>query len=167
MNGRWAGCLIAAIHFGLAGRGRAEFGFDDVRARAAALAAQPYRDSYPQVPATWMNLPPAKYAGVHFDDRKARWREEKLPFALEFYPPGIFHKQIVIIHEIDSQGVREIPFDPGVFIGPDPKVQLPTSPGYAGFRIERIILLAAQPSPAFRTLNNWRRTSAMDRESNW
>jgi glucans biosynthesis protein len=78
-----------------------------------------------------------KYSVIHFDDKKALWRTEGLPFCLEFFLPGFWHKQTVALHEINDRGVQEIAFDPSAFDSPNHDLKVPPNADYAGFRIVR------------------------------
>ena len=114
------------------------FDFDDVRAQAGHLAAQAYRPSTNGVPAALTNLSYTEYNALQFIPEKARWRNEGLPFALEFFHPGYIHDTAVILHEIDDSSTRVIPFQQELYNYGSNRVSVPPDLGYAGFRIVRL-----------------------------
>jgi len=115
----------------------AAFSLDDVRALAETRSAQPFRPSPNAAAEPLFNLNYEEYVAIHFNDTKAIWREGRLPFCLEFFLPGYLHKQVVTLHEINDQGVREIAFDANLFDNATHNLMLPAAGGYAGFRIDR------------------------------
>ncbi|HEV8291723.1 MAG TPA: glucan biosynthesis protein, partial [Tepidisphaeraceae bacterium] len=115
--------------------GSGAFGFEEVRARAQALAAQPFHAPADRLPEALARMSYVEHRAIQFKHQKALWKEERLPFQIEFFHPGYFHKQTVTIHEIDSQTVRTIPFNPDFFDYGTNRLQLPSDFGYAGFRV--------------------------------
>jgi len=115
----------------------AAFNFEDARAAAKALSAQPFQPPNRPVPGSLLTLDYERHRAIQFDGRKALWLGEGLPFALEFFLPGYLHKQVVMLHEINDQSVRDIAFDPALFDNPGHNLALPADAGYAGFRIVR------------------------------
>ena len=69
----------------LLGAQAAVFDFGEVRQQAAALAAAPFRPSTNELPAVLAQLSYEQYQAIHFDASKALWREEGLPFWIEFF----------------------------------------------------------------------------------
>jgi len=67
----------------------------------------------------------------------AMWRQEKLPFEVQFFHPGFYYNRIVSINVIDSHGVRPVRFDTAIFdYGKNEFAkQVPAHLGFAGFRI--------------------------------
>src|SRR4030095_11341664 len=88
----------------------AAFDFEQVRAKAQALAAQPFQPTTNHLPETLLQLSYVEYQALKFNRRKALWRKESLPFQIEFFHPGGSHKQSVAIYEVDDQGVGKITF---------------------------------------------------------
>ena len=114
--------------------------FEDVAARARVLAAQPYRE--PEHVPKWLSeLDYDKWRDIRFRPDRAQWRGTNVPFTLQFFHPGLFYDRIVEIHEIDSQGTREIPFSPSLFDYGDSGIgsQVPQNLGFAGFRVHHPI----------------------------
>ena len=112
----------------------AEFGFDNVRALAENRAARPFEPAK-DAAGPLLNLTYEQYAAIRFDDRKALWREAGLPFEFEFFLCGYRHKQVVALHEIDAQQVRDIAFDASLFDRGTNRLVSAARPGYAGFRL--------------------------------
>jgi glucans biosynthesis protein len=115
----------------------AAFSLEDVRALAQARAAQPFQPAPNPATNALIHLSYDEYVAIQFDDKKAIWRADHLPFCLEFFLPGYLHKRDVALHEITGQGVRDFAFDPNLFDNPTHNLALSASGGYAGFRIER------------------------------
>src|SRR5262245_37180940 len=90
----------------------AAFDFDVVRVRAKALAAQPYKEPQRHVPGWLMKLNYDQYRDIRFDPKRAWWREDKLPFELQFFHPGGLFNKPVQIHEIVDRQEQLIEFSP-------------------------------------------------------
>jgi glucans biosynthesis protein len=127
--------LLAAI---LAAPVRA-FDLDDVAARAAELATQPYRDRQKKVP-DWMligSLTYDQWRDIRFRPDQSLWREQNLPFQVQFFHPGLYYDRTVQVNTVDAAGVHPVPFSAARFdygkndfadrIAPDI--------GYAGLRL--------------------------------
>ena len=113
----------------------AEFTFENLQVLAKNLAAQPFKSGSNEVIEPLLNLSYEQYQAIQFNHQKALWREEGLPFRLEFFLPGSGHKQVVSLHEIAPDGVRDIVFDAQLFDLGSNHLKLPANLGYAGFRI--------------------------------
>jgi glucans biosynthesis protein len=109
--------------------------FEDVRGMAEDLSHKDFKPSRP-VAQKYLDLNFDQYSGIQFLEDKARWKKEGRPFYLEFFPAGYLHNQIVVIHEVEGQASREIPFDPALFKSAD-GATLPADLGYAGFKINQ------------------------------
>ena len=113
----------------------AEFAFENLRVLAESLAAQPFKPGSNEVREALLNLSYEQYQAIQFNHQKALWREEGLPFQLEFFLPASGHKQVVSLREIAAGGVRDIGFDARLFDLGTNHLKLPADLGYAGFRI--------------------------------
>ena len=113
----------------------AVFDFGTVRQQATALAAAPFEGSTNALPAALAELSYEQYQAIHFDASKALWRAEGLPFWIEFFLPGQFHKQTLDFHELNGPDTRAIPFRPEAFLGYTNRSALESARGYAGFRV--------------------------------
>ncbi len=132
-----AACCLAVC----AARAGEEFGFDfqELQYRAKNLAARPFEPQPRRVP-DWL-LPPKinydQHRDIRFRTDRSLWREDQLPFQVQFFHPGWLFHETVQIHEVD--GKREIAFpfsrrffDYGKNNFNDP---IPRDMGYAGFRL--------------------------------
>jgi glucans biosynthesis protein len=115
------------------------FGFDDVAARAQALANAPYKRPDNALPKELQGLTYDQYRDIRFKPDKAYWRTAHLPFELMFFHQGLYYEQPVRLHEVAGASVRDIRFDPDLFdYGAntiDPKRLRAAGLGFAGFRV--------------------------------
>ena len=129
----WALSVLALA--GVASSAQA-FGFNDVAQRAQALAASSYQPP-PALPSAITRLNYDEYRDIRFRPDRARWRDAKLPFEIQFFHAGSNFDAAVRINEVSEDGVREIRFDPGLFdYGRNnlDAAALKTA-GFAGFRV--------------------------------
>ena len=113
------------------------FGFDDVDARAKALADAAFQDAGSNLPGALQHLDHDRYEAIRFRPEAARWRAAKLPFEMQFFHEGWLFDRPVKIDEIARGSVNEIAFDAQAFdyakSGIDP--QAVDGVGYAGFNV--------------------------------
>jgi len=129
----WALSVLALA--GVASSAQA-FGFNDVAQRAQALAASSYQPPS-ALPSAITRLNYDEYRDIRFRPDRARWRDAKLPFEIQFFHAGSNFDAAVRINEVSEDGVREIRFDPGLFdYGRNnlDAAALKTA-GFAGFRV--------------------------------
>ena len=111
------------------------FGFDDVDARAKALADAAFQDAGSNLPGPLQHLDHDRYASIRFKPEAARWRAAKLPFELDLFHEGWLFDRPVKLNEITPKGISEIAFDAHAFdyaqSGIDPASL--DGVGYAGF----------------------------------
>jgi glucans biosynthesis protein len=84
------------------------FDFEDVAARAEALARKPYRPVDKAPPRELQELTYDQYRDIRFRRDHALWRKENLPFELMFFHIGKFQTDPVLINELTPQGPRHI-----------------------------------------------------------
>jgi glucans biosynthesis protein len=112
-------------------------GFEDVAARARALAFAPYKKPENTLPRELQGLTYDQYRDIRFRPDKALWHNTRLPFELMFFHQGLYYEQPVRMHEVSAEGVRDIRFDPSLFdYGAnkiDPRVL--RTLGFSGFRV--------------------------------
>jgi glucans biosynthesis protein len=116
----------------------AEFTFEDVRSLAEKKASGLFIPIDHEIPSTLTNLSYEDYQAIGFRHDQALWRDEGLPFAVEFFVPGETHRQVVLLHQIDDRGVRPIAFDTNRFKVGEKHPALPADLGYAGFRLVQL-----------------------------
>ncbi|HVU24244.1 MAG TPA: glucan biosynthesis protein G [Opitutus sp.] len=112
------------------------FDFEALRAKAEALAAKPYVEAPSRVPPWLLQLSYDDYRKIRFNQNRSWWRQDNLPFQLQFFHPGFLLKRTVQIAEISDGEVEPVKFDRKLFNYDDVKTgELPASMGYAGFRM--------------------------------
>ena len=88
------------------------FGLDDVAAIAAQEAAQPYRDTRAALPPELANLDYDALRDIRYRPERAVWRDQGLPFELQFFHLGRNNLQPVQINQIVNGQVLPIHYDP-------------------------------------------------------
>ncbi|HWA86024.1 MAG TPA: glucan biosynthesis protein G [Opitutus sp.] len=128
--------LCIAIVAGSTRAAAGGFDFEMLRAKAKALAAQPYVEAPSRVPEWLLKLSYDEHRKIRSNPNRSWWRQDGLPFQLQFFHPGFLLNRTVQISEIDGGKVEPIKFDRKFFIYDDVKTgELPSSMGFAGFRI--------------------------------
>jgi glucans biosynthesis protein len=89
------------------------------------------------VPEFLLKLSYDEWREIRFDPEQALWRREKLPFAVQYFHPGLYYDRTVKIHVADSSGIHTVPFSPGMFnYGRNTfKDRVPHDLGFGGFRL--------------------------------
>jgi glucans biosynthesis protein len=131
--------LLAATLASLAGApdASAAFGFADVAGRAERLAKEPFQDPRGRVPDSLLKITYDQWRDIRFRPEHALWRQERLPFTVQFFHPGLFYDRPVTISVVDSAGVHHLDFSPTSFDYGKTQLgsRVPQDLGYAGFRI--------------------------------
>jgi glucans biosynthesis protein len=135
-----AACLAALLWPGRAGARLQGFAFEDVCQAAADAAAQPYRAPEELTPKILMdpNLSYDEWRDIRFNQSKALWRDENLPFEVQFFHVGLYYDRPVKINVIDGENISPVNYDQAFFnygrnVGLGSK--LPPNLGFAGFRL--------------------------------
>lgn len=111
---------------------------NQVQARARALAQRPWTPPSATLPPELAELDYDAYRRIRFRDERALWGpaapgDDGSAFRIQFFHPGYLFSTPVLIHQVDSGGVRPIPFDPELFqYGVEAAAEWP---GWAGFRV--------------------------------
>ena len=107
-----------------------------VRELARTLATKPFEPPDEKLPDALKNLNYDQYRSIRFAPEKALWRDEKLPFEVQFFHRGFFYKNRVNIFQVANRSVMPVPyrredfsFGEGLGQWPDGNI------GFAGFRI--------------------------------
>jgi periplasmic glucans biosynthesis protein len=141
------GSVFFVVAVALTATGAWAFGLDDVTARAEKLAAAAYAKPAVNLPKSIKAFGYDQYRDVRYRPERALWRPSQLPFDVMFFHRGWLFEELVRIHEIAPDGVREIGFDPDAFDYGKNKVDRGelTGLGFAGFRVH-----APLNSPGYR-----------------
>ncbi|MES2407858.1 MAG: glucan biosynthesis protein G [Pseudomonadota bacterium] len=128
---------VTGLFFGLLPAPASAFDFHDVEHRARQLANQSFKKPDVTLPPELRSLDSEHYGQIHYKKERILWRDAKLPFEADFYPPGWHFDLPVKINEVTAQSVREIRFNPKDFDYGTNKVDVDKlrGLGFAGFRI--------------------------------
>lgn len=113
------------------------FGLEDVAARAATLARQPWRAAPADLPDTLRQLSYDQYRDIRFRPERALWRKEGLPFEVMFFHRGKYALDAVRIHQVVDGTPRPVGFDPADYDYGRNRLQNAgwADLGHAGFRV--------------------------------
>jgi len=111
--------------------------FDDVAARAQAMAATPWvAPAKPAAHAASDSLTYDQYRDIRFRPDHSLWRKDGLPFEVQFFHPGFVNTDTVKINEVAGGAVRPVAFDMADFdYGHNKTPSHALASGYAGFRV--------------------------------
>ena len=113
------------------------FDFQDVAQRAKQLASESFKKPDVALPPELRALDYEHYHQIRYKKDRTLWHDAKVPFNVDFFPPGWHFDQPVKINEVTAQGVREIRFDPNDFDYGTNKIDAGKlrGLGFAGFRV--------------------------------
>ena len=86
------------------------FDFETLRYRAKMMAAKPYSPRASTVPESLQKLSYDDYRQITFQDSQTRWRQENLPYRLQYFHPGFVHRNAVHLFELNGRSVAPIKF---------------------------------------------------------
>jgi len=137
----FAAGLFLLFHMPLAMAQTESFGMQNVEDMARQLAAAPYQDNQGQFPDILKTMSYDDWRDIRFIPEKSLWREDKLPFEVQFFHPGLFYDRPVAINVLDNNGTTRLGFDSASFNYGRNNFggQLPPDMGYAGFRVHSAI----------------------------
>ena len=113
------------------------FNFADVRRRAEVLATQPFQTQNNTLPDFLKHLDYDQYRDIRFRAEKSLWRDQALPFEIQFAPLGFLFFQRVVINVVDEGESRPLEYASDLFDYGKNKVpeDLPKDLGFAGFKV--------------------------------
>lgn len=106
-----------------------------VRRLAQALSKQPFKAPSTDLPAAIKSLSYDQYRGIRFRKERALWRDQKLPFEVQFFPRGFLFRPAVDIFEVADGKATAVPYNAELFSYDDPTFRVSEPLGFAGFRI--------------------------------
>jgi periplasmic glucans biosynthesis protein len=113
------------------------FTYADVVELARELAAHPYRNASPRLPASLAHLSYDQYQDIRFRPRYALWRDRSL-YEVQFFHRGFNFDRRVEIYDVVHGAVQRIEYTPRWFdfgkLGALAR-HLPANLGFAGFRV--------------------------------
>jgi glucans biosynthesis protein len=117
------------------------FDLDTVAARAEKLAQESFQAPSDKVPDWLRNITYDQWRDIRFRPEHALWRDDKLPFQVQFFHPGFYYNQPVRVNVVDAKGTRPVEFSPSYFDygRNDFASKVPQDLGYAGFRVHAAI----------------------------
>ncbi len=129
---------LALLLVFIAGAASAEpFSFDEVVSRARALGEQPFAPPA-EVPEWLTEISYDQWRDIRYRPEAALWRDEKRPFQVQLFHPGLYYEHTVAVNVVDAEGrVAAVPFARDRFdFGRNPFVErVPEDLGWAGFRL--------------------------------
>ena len=113
------------------------FSIADVKEKARALAEEPYQDPFGRIPAFLLEINYDQWRDIRYKPEKSLWREEKLPFEIQFFHPGFYYNIPVVINIVSPSQLENVSFSSDFFDygSNDFKSHVPDKIGFAGFRI--------------------------------
>jgi glucans biosynthesis protein len=110
---------------------------DYVAKRAEERARKPFHSPRADLPDFLSKLTYDDYRQIQFRDDKALWRQEGLPFRVEFFHLGYIYQEPVHLNEFSSTHVQPVRFVPDFFDYRSLRLpkEIPANTGYAGFRV--------------------------------
>jgi len=112
------------------------FDAQSVRRMAQELARKAYKAPDTSLPAGLKDLDYDAYRAIRFLPERALWREEKLPFQVQFFHRGFIFTDRVTIYEASNGRARLIPYSPALFdFGKTKPPPDNSNIGFAGFRL--------------------------------
>lgn len=113
------------------------FDFAAVERLARLLATEPYSEDRGALPDEVAELSYEQYREIRYLPERSLWRDDGLPFQLEFFHRGSWYKDRVQIKVLEQGPARAIPFAPEAFDYGRTRIgsPLPADMGFAGLKV--------------------------------
>ena len=113
------------------------FSFEQVRDLARKSASHPYEKPNELLPDYLNKINYDQYRDIRFRPEQSLWRQDGLPFEVQFFHRGFSSKSRVEISVVDGGQVKPVEFNPAQFHYGNNAFPTPVPPdlGYAGFRL--------------------------------
>jgi glucans biosynthesis protein len=110
---------------------------DYVAKKAELRAHKPFHSPRLDLPDFLRKLSYDDYRKIEFRDDKALWKQEGLPFRIEFFHLGYLYQEPVHLNEFSTTHSQPVRFVPDFFDYRDLRLtsEIPADTGYAGFRV--------------------------------
>jgi periplasmic glucans biosynthesis protein len=117
--------------------GSPRFGFDDVVRRARELAAAPFIEALPHLPAAIEGLEYDSWRDIRFKSDRAIPLNASKAFRLETFHLGFLYKRVITVNLIQNGIISPVLYSPNYFDYGRVKLSkpLPIDTGFAGFRL--------------------------------
>lgn len=107
-----------------------------MRRTARELAQKAYKAPDTSLPAGFKDIDYDAYRAIRFLPERALWREEKLPFQVQFFHRGFIFTDRVTIYDVSNGRAQLIPYSPSLFdFGKTKPPPENSNIGFAGFRL--------------------------------
>ncbi|QFY44810.1 glucan biosynthesis protein [Candidatus Methylospira mobilis] len=112
------------------------FAFAEVEQQAKDLATRPYAKDDGGLPEFLGKLDADQYRAINFRQDKSLWRDEGLPFQVQFYHRGFIFRNRVNVNVVEQGNAARLAYSPELFdFGKNsPQGPLPADLGFAGLR---------------------------------
>ena len=136
----WLGLVVIILSWNPnAGLHADEITLDVIAKKAEERARKPFHSPRADLPEVLRQdkLDYDKYREIRFRRQKALWNDKEVLFRVEFFHPGYLYQEPVHVHEFTASYSQPVRFVQDFFdYGKLPIAnQIPTSTGYAGFRL--------------------------------
>lgn len=92
-----------------------DFSFSDVEEKARQLASTAFVDPEGTVPEFLLKVSYDRWRKIRFKVDKSLWREDGLPFELQFFHPGLFYNRLVRLNVVSDGKAERLPFSADFF----------------------------------------------------
>ena len=113
------------------------FSMKNVVNKARELASKPFQNPAGQLADFLLRITYDQWRDIRFKAENSLWRNEGLPFELQFFHPGLYYDRSVKVNVIGPSKVEVFPFSPELFDygANDFKSKVPIDTGFAGLRV--------------------------------